>query len=399
MLKRLQGSAAALAVALCMLPATAHAGDRLDRAVARDLSFAAHQLKRTLAETPANRYPRETGRRGRWKSDTFNSWTAGFFPGSLWLMYEATGKPRWRKAAKKRQRGLERLKRNTRTHDVGFLINDSFGQGYRLTGNDRFRRVVVRAARSLATRYSPTVRAIRSLNNRFGTDASDFRVIIDNLMNLELLFWASRHGGPHDLASKALDHAFTTAREHLRPNASSYHLVTFDARTGRVKHKRTIQGYRDWSTWSRGQAWAVYGYTMAYRETLNPWMLITARRVADYYIDHLPGDRVPYWDFQAPGIPHAPRDSSAGAVAASGLIELSELEPDAARRQRYLSTAKRTLRSLSSKRYLARGTRSRSILLHGTANRRGGDFNRGLIYGDYYFLEALLRYRALTPAR
>jgi len=398
MLKRFLGSAAALAVALSALPATATA-DSLDRAVARDLRFAAHQLKRTLAETPVNRYPRETGRGGRWKSDTFNSWTAGFFPGTLWLMYEATGNRSWRKAAKKHQRGLERLKRNTRTHDLGFLLNDSFGQGYRLTGNDRFRRVVLRAARSLAKRYSPVVRAIRSLNNRLGADRTDFRVIIDNMMNLELLFWASRHGGSHNLASKALNHAFTTAREHLRPNASSYHLVTFDSRTGRVKQKRTIQGYRDWSTWSRGQAWAVYGFTMAYRETLNGWMLVTARRAADYYIDHLPRDRVPYWDFQAPGIPHAPRDSSAGAVAASGLLELSELEIDPVRSRRYLKTAKRTLRSLSSKRYLARGTKKRSILLHGTANERGGDYNRGLIYGDYYFLEALLRYRALPPGR
>jgi hypothetical protein len=398
MLKRLLGSAAALAVALSALPATATA-DSLDRKVGRDLRFAAHQLKRTLAETPVNRYPRETRRGGRWKLDTFDSWTAGFFPGTLWLMYEATGNPSWRRAAKKRQRGLERLKRNTRTHDLGFLLNDSFGQGYRLTGNDRFRRVVLRAARSLATRYSPVVRAIRSLNNRLGADRTDFRVIIDNIMNLELLFWASRHGGSHTLASKALNHAFTTAREHLRPNASSYHLVNFDARTGRVKRKRTIQGYRDWSTWSRGQAWAVYGFTMAYRETLNGWMLVTARRAADYYIAHLPRDRVPYWDFQAPRIPHAARDSSAGAVAASGLLELSELEIDPARSRRYLKTAKRTLRSLSSKRYLARGTRSHSILLHGTANRRGGDYNRGLIYGDYYFLEALLRYRALAPGR
>jgi unsaturated chondroitin disaccharide hydrolase len=163
-----------------------------------------------------------------------------------------------------------------------------------------------------------------------------------------------------------------------------------------VKRKGTVQGYSDNSTWARGQAWGVYGFTMAYRESNDARMLTAARRMADWYIAHLPSDSVPYWDFDAPGIPNEPRDTSAAAVAASGLIELSQLETDATRKQRYLDAAKATLTSLSSSAYLAEGTSARSILLHGTYNKPGGDYDRGLVWGDYYFLEALLRYRALN---
>jgi unsaturated chondroitin disaccharide hydrolase len=171
--------------------------------------------------------------------------------------------------------------------------------------------------------------------------------------------------------------------------------VVFDSGTGAVKRKETVQGYADGSTWARGQAWAVYGFTMAYRESGDARLLAVARRVADWWLAHVPSDGVPYWDFDAPGIPAEPRDSSAAAIAASGLVELSSLEPDSARSATYLSAAKATLTSLSGPAYLAEGTTSRSILLHGTSNKPGGAYDHGLIYGDYYFLEALLRYRAL----
>jgi unsaturated chondroitin disaccharide hydrolase len=258
--------------------------------------------------------------------------------------------------------------------------------------------VVLTGARSLATRYSPVVHAVRSWNNPSGAPASDFRVIVDNMMNLELLFWAAKHGDDPALATKALNHALTTAREHVRPDGSTYHLVIFDSGTGAVKRKQTVQGYSDSSTWARGQAWAVYGFTMAYRESRDSRMLATARKVADYFVAHLPADKVPYWDFALPSLTGQPRDSSAAAIAASGLIELSQLDSDATRKARYLGAAKGILTSLSSKAYLAEGTSSRSILLHGTANKPGGHYDRGLIYGDYFFLEALLRYRALPKA-
>src|SRR2546421_1019151 len=264
------------------------------------------------------------------------------------------------------------------------------------TLTDSFRQVALTAAGSLATRYSSIVGATRSWNNTSSDSPTDFKVIVDNMMNLELLFWASKHGGDPGLATKALQHALTTAREHVRPDGSTYHLVVFDSGTGAVKRKQTVQGYSNSSTWSRGQAWGLYGFTMAYRETRDSRMLATARQVADYYIAHLPADKVPYWDFQAPGIPNEPRDSSAAAIAASGLLELSQLDPDGARSRQYLDVARATLASLSSPAYLAEGTASRSILMHGTANKPAGDYDRGLIYGDYFFLEALLRYRALA---
>jgi unsaturated chondroitin disaccharide hydrolase len=243
------------------------------------------------------------------------------------------------------------------------------------------------------------VRAIRSWNNRGRGARSDFRVIVDSMMNIELLFWASEHGGGRGLAAKALAHARTVARTHVRPDGSTFHEVVFDSRTGAVKRKRTAQGYSDSSTWARGQAWGLYGFTMAYRETGDAGMLTTARRVAYYYVSHLPPDHVPYWDFQAPAIPRAPRDSSAAAIAASGLLELSQLDPKPEAREYWLAAARATLRSLSSKAYLAKGTKSQSILLHGTSNKPHGHYNRGLIYGDYFFLEALLRYRALPAGR
>src|SRR5438270_387134 len=230
-------------------------------------------------------------------------------------MYQASGDPSWSRAAGARQAGLAGEQSNRSTHDLGFILFDSFGKGYRLTAADSYRRVVLGAARSVASRYRRSVRAIRSWNNPPGTPRSDFRVVIDSLMNLDLLFWASQHGGGQRLASKARKHALRTARVQVRPNGSTYHLVIYNGRTGAVKRRTTAQGYRSSSTWSRGQAWALYGFGTAYADTRVARMLEAARRTADYFVSHLPADRVPYWDFNAPGIPHEPRDSSAAALA------------------------------------------------------------------------------------
>ncbi len=370
--------------------------DSLDAAIDHNLAFAAAQLNRTLAEVPTGAYPHDTMSDGRWRTRPAGWWISGFLPGSLWLMYQATGDPAWRTAAASRQAGVESQKTRTDSHDLGFMILDSFGQGYRMTGDTAYRSVALTAASSLATRYSPIVRATRSWDNTSADEPTDFKVIVDNMMNLELLLWAWRQTGDTGHRSKALEHALRSAAEHVRADGSTHHLVVFDSNTGAVKRKQTVQGYSDTSTWSRGQAWALYGFTMAFRELRDSRMLDTARRVADWYIGHLPADRVPYWDFDAPGIPSEPRDSSAAAIAASGLLELSRIETDPARAQQYLDAARATLTSLSSPTYLAEGTSHRSILLHGTSNKPGGDFDRGLIYGDYYFLEAMLRYRAIA---
>ncbi|HKP89443.1 MAG TPA: glycoside hydrolase family 88 protein [Thermoleophilaceae bacterium] len=386
------------AAALALTAAQPAAAAPLDAAVAHDLKFAASQLNRTLAEVPSGSYPHMIGSTGTWVTRPAGWWISGFFPGSLWMMYRATRDPAWRSAAAARQAGIESQKTNRTTHDLGFMLFDSFGNGWKLTGDDAYRQVVLTAAGSLDTRYSAIVHATRSWNNTSSDSPTDFKVIVDNMMNLELLHWASKHGGSSAYGAHALEHALTTAREHVRADGSTHHLVVFDQNTGAVRRKQTVQGYSNSSTWSRGQAWAVYGFTLAYRETGDSRMLDTARRVADYYMAHLPADSVPYWDFQAPGIPNEPRDSSAAAVAASGLIELAQLDPDPLRGRRYLGVAEATLASLSSPAYLAEGTSSRSILLHGTSNKPAGEYDRGLIYGDYYFLEALLRYRDLAAA-
>jgi unsaturated chondroitin disaccharide hydrolase len=186
-------------------------------------------------------------------------------------------------------------------------------------------------------------------------------------------------------------------QEHVRPDGSTYHLVAYDPATGAAKRKATVQGYRDDSTWARGQAWALYGFTVAYRETGDERFLATARRTADYFVAHLPEDKVPYWDFQAPNIPAEPRDSSAAAIAASGLLELSRRETDGSRARGYLDVATAILRSLSSESYLAARTQSMAVLLHGTLHKPRGLFDTGLVFGDYYYLEALLRYRLVPP--
>jgi unsaturated chondroitin disaccharide hydrolase len=369
------------------------AADPLDPVIAHDLSFAQSQLQRTLAEVPVNSYPSKTGSDGHWVTTDASAWTSGFFPGSLWLMYRATGDPAWRDAAAARQAGVESRKTDTSTHDVGFQIFNSFGNGFKLTHDDHYRQVVLTAAGSLATRYSDVVHAIRSWNNSSNEYPYDFQVIIDNMMNLELLLWASKNGGDAAWYSEAVAHAVTTSANHVRPDGSTYQRVIFDSTDGHVRSHPTVQGYSDDSTWSRGQAWALNGFTMAYRETGDGRFLDTARRTADYFIAHLPSDSVPYWDFQAPGIPNEPRDTSAAAIAASGLIELSGLDPDLTNGARYLGAARAILESLSSPAYLAEGTSSRSILLHGTGNRPAGDYDTGLVFGDYYFIEALLRYR------
>ena len=357
----------------------------------RDFTIAAQHLTHTTATLTPDEYPVRSDANGTWVVGDSSGWTSGFLPGALWLMYERTTDPAWRAAAERWQAGLEGEKTNTSTHDVGFMLFNSFGSGYRLTGDDAYRQVVLTAAQSLATRYSPRVGSVRSW---WGVHEPVFTVIIDNMMNLELLFWAAKHGGDTAWYDMALSHALNSMRDHVRPDGSTYHVVDYSARTGQVIARRTHQGYSDMSTWSRGQAWAVYGFTMAYRETDDARFLATARRTADYFLAQLPADHVPYWDFNLPSLSGEPRDSSAAAIAASALLELAELEPDARNGRRYLRAATVILGSLSSPAYLQAETDRGAVLLHGTQHKPDGNYDTGLIFGDYYFLEALIRHAA-----
>lgn len=311
-------------------------------------------------------------------------WTSGFFPGSLWLLYEHTGDEQLRQYAEHFTSRLEPLKNYKGTHDLGFMVFCSFGNGYRLTGNEAYKDVINQASASLATRFNPTVGCIRSWNTgRKERPEEDYIVIIDNMMNLEMLEW----GGYSDLARK---HADTTMKNHFRDDYSTYHVVTYNELTGEVTDKRTAQGRADESAWARGQVWGLYGYSMMYRVTGEQRYLDQAVKIADYLIPRLPEDAIPNWDFDAQ---EQMKDSSAGAIMASALIELYGHTAN----KTYLTIAERQLRSLASPAYLASvGENGNFILKHGTGHFPAGtEVDVPLTYGDYYFIEAAMRYLAL----
>lgn len=397
---------AALALAGCGTPASERAAPAppsaatsapmLDAAVEQRVMAHAAQRLADAADrlNPQDGYPRSTGPDGSWKLGDADSWTSGFFAGSLWLMFERTGDPVWRQRAQRWTTGLESQDTRTDTHDLGFMIFDSFGWQYQLTNDAHARDVAVVAARSLATRFNPAVGAIKS----WDVDPDDpqtrgwrFPVIIDNLMNLQLLYWAAAQpGGDTDWARMATQHALTSMRVHQRPDGSTAQVALFDPVTGAFERQEVWQGQSATSTWSRGQAWAIHGFTDAYRESRRPELLDAAQRAADWYVARLPTDRIPYWDFDAPDIPHAPRDASAAAVAASGLVELGRLT-GGERGAGYRRAAEDILSSLASN-YLTVGTPNQAVLAHSVGFlRQNSEVDVGLVYADYYLLEAISR--------
>jgi hypothetical protein len=388
--------------ALFTAPGSAAAEAALRARAEMTLAFAETQLLDSVAEVnDPTRYPRYTSTTtGLWKTRSSSDWTAGFFPGQLWLVYEHGGNVALRTAAEQWTANLAAQATNTTTHDLGFMILNSFGHAYRITGDDAHRQTVLTAAGSLDSRFDPDVGATRSWDG----GGWQFPVIVDNMMNLELLLWGARNcDAPctNSWFAHAESHADVTIASHMRPDGSTYHVVDFDPETGAVLSKSTHQGYGAETTWARGQAWGLYGFTMTYRETGASRFLDAARDMADFYLANLPTGRVPYWDFDAPGIPNEPRDSSAAAIAASGLLELSTLEIDPVRRDTYLAEAEAILDSLTSAAYLSDGAASSGLLLHGTGNKPANkEVDVSLIYGDYYMVEALLRYLKITaPAQ
>lgn len=317
-------------------------------------------------------------------------WCSGFFPGELWYMYEYTGDEKWKDIAHRQTIIIEREKYNDRTHDMGFKMYCSYGNAWRLTQNPVYRDVLIQSAKTLITRFNPTVGTIRSWD--FNKDIWDYPVIIDNMLNLELLFWATRETGDSTFYNIAVSHAETTMRNHFREDYSSYHVIDYNPETGEVRKRNTHQGYSHESAWSRGQAWAVYGYTMCYRETGNMKFLEHAENVAAYIFNHpnMPEDLIPYWDYNAPNIPDEPRDVSAATCTASALYELSLYSK--VNSQKYKDLADKIIQNIS-KNYKAGLKKDRGFLLLHSTGSVPGDFeiDEPLVYADYYFLEALLR--------
>lgn len=362
----------------------------------------------TTGDPTGRNYPRSM------KGDTLYAtgmydWTPGFFPGSLWYIYELTGDTTWRSVAEKWTDSLEPLKTYTENHDLGFMMYCSYGNAERLASKPQYKDILIESAESLSTRYRDDVKAIKSWNGgRSWGDTTrwTYPVIIDNMMNLEMLFFASKVSGNKKYYDIAVNHAKTTLKNHFRDDFGSYHVINYDSITGKVISKATAQGFSDNSTWSRGQAWAIYGYTMTYRETKDPEFLEAAKKLADYYIQNLPEDLIPVWDFNVGQEGYTPgersyaskyqethRDASAGAITCSALFELGEL----AQNKNYTDLAIKMLKNLASPAYRAPlGKNAHFIIEHCVGSiPHKSEIDVPLCYADYYFLEALVRYKNL----
>ena len=381
-----------LVLTFCLLAFIA--GDAAAQRIVRK-SFARAERQTALLDsllTSPDLFPASWNTDGTIKTNSARGWISGFFPANIWFLYEYTRDPKWLDMARRRTAPLDTLRRYTKTHDLGFMVGCPCAAAYRLTGEEAYRQLLIDASDALLTRFSPAVGLIRPWDNKNG-DPNPYRVIIANMMNLEMLFTVSKLTGDKRYYDIAVCHADNTLKNHFRPDNSCFHIVCYDAETGRVTGQRGGQGYSAASAWSRGQSWALYGFTMCYRETGDPSYLDRAVKCAEYFINHprLPEDLVPYWDYDAPGIPDEPRDASAAAITASALLELAKYAPG--KEKSYYGTARKILTSLASDRYLIPAGKKCGFLIDHSVGSKpsGSQVDVPIIYGDYYFLEALLR--------
>ena len=337
-------------------------------------------------------YPRSINKEGALWTSNYKWWCSGFYPGSMWYVYEYTGDEKIKELALEYQAGLEPLRFRKDDHDIGFQLMCSYGNCLRLTEDQTCVPVLIDGANSLASRFDPEVGCTRSWS--FGKWS--FPVIVDNMMNMELLLKAAELGGSDSLKNVALAHARTTMKNHFREDKSCFHLVDYNPETGEVVGKQTVQGLADDSAWARGQAWGLYGFTMVYRFCKEQDILDHAIAIAEYLLPRLPEDGVPFWDYDSAEIPNDVRDASAAAIMASSLIELSQYV-DEEKAERYLATVEKMLRTLASEEYLcAEGEDYGFLLKHSTGNKNtDSEVDVPLTYADYYFLEALIRWSRL----
>lgn len=343
------------------------------------------------AHPDISRIPHSLNADGSLRDMPSDWWTSGFFGGTLWQLYGYTKDEKWKAAAQRWTMAVEKEQFNTTTHDLGFMIYCPFGAGYRATGDTAYRRVMLEGAKSLASRFDTNRGVIRSWDS---FHEFDFPVIIDNMMNLDYLFWAARETKDSLYYNICVQHADATLKHHFRPDYSSYHVVCYGP-AGEVLAQKTHQGAADSSVWSRGQAWALYGYTVMYRETKDRKYLEQAQHIADFLLSHpnMPADKIFYWDLLAPGLPNEERDASAAAIVSSGLLELYEYTPGE-KGEGYRKAAEDMLVSLSASPYS--DAPANFLLAHSVGHKPGGiEVDVPLIYADYYYIEALLRYKAL----
>lgn len=357
------------------------------------------QAEKTLKSIPSvDKIPNSIdSEKKNWTYTSVGSWTCGFWPGILWYLYENTRDDFWKNAAEKVTDQIVPFGyKKARNHDLGFIMMTSLGNGYRLTGNHTYKKGLLNAADSLSVLYNPIVGTLLSWPNMVEKENWPHNTIIDNMMNLELLFWAAKNGGSQRLYDIAYQHAKTTMKYQFRNDYSCYHVAVYDTIDGHFIKGVTHQGLSDNSMWARGQAWAIYGYTMVYRETRDTIFLNFAQKVANVYLERLPTDQIPYWDFDACEISTTePRDASAAAIVASALLELSTYVTDKNVALYYQNEAVKTLKKLSSSDYLA-GDNNNSFLLHSVGHmHRGWEVDASISYADYYYLEALVRLKRL----
>ncbi|MDR0824022.1 MAG: glycoside hydrolase family 88 protein [Prevotella sp.] len=378
--------------------------------IKENIAFATAQtdkMLQSLGEPTGKNYPRTTKNNGDLVVTGMYDWTPGFFPGSLWFLYELTGDAKWKDVAEKWTATLEPLKTFTGHHDLGFMMYCSYGNADRLFPNAEYKKILTESANSLSSRFSEKTNTIKSWNYRKAWDDSTemfYPVIIDNMMNLEMLFYASKITGDKKYYDIAVKHSDSTLKNHFREDFSTYHVVNYDTISGKVLNQGTSQGFSDNSTWARGQAWAIYGFTMVYRETKDAKYLDAAIKAADLYLKNLPDDLVPLWDFNVGEAGYTPgwksyaakyqeklRDASAAAIVCSALFELAGYADN----RNYTDYAVKMLHSLASPAYRAAlGTNADFLLMHSVGSLpHKSEIDKPLVYADYYFLEALIRYK------
>ena len=363
--------------------------------IAKNYKDAVSQYKVLKTNLPPDKFPKTFDpKTGNYEHSNSGWWCSGFYPGTLLYLYEQTKDKVLYTEALRMLKMLEKEQYNKGTHDLGFMMYCSFGNANRMMPSEAWKTILLNSAASLSTRFNPTIGCIKSWDSK----KPEYLVIIDNMMNLELLFYATRVSHDSSFYKIAVTHANTTIKNHFRPDYSSYHVINYNPETGAVQEKRTAQGAANESAWARGQAWGLYGFTVMYRATKDKKYLEQAKHIADFILHHprLPADKVPYWDFDAPGIPDAPRDASAAAIMSSALLELCKYV-DAKTGAYYFSNAETMIRSLSSPQYKAApGTNGGFLIMHGVGHKPAGtEVDMPLTYGDYYFIEAMNRYKAM----